>query len=171
MALWDVVPDDEREQWMLEPRVGVGPLRFGMSPDEASAALGATPSMSGGGPPFETASYTRPAVTLYYLSGKGLCGVSVDARRGPQVVADGMAVVGRVPSELEDWLSRRAECRPSRTELAYLPAAQPASLSLGLVVCVQRAGDRLVTRPVFLPVDAMDDIYHQLPAEAWRITT
>jgi hypothetical protein len=50
-----------------------------------------------------------------------------------------------------------------------LPAAEPASLSLGLVVCVQRAGDRLVTRPVFLPVDAMDDIYHQLPTEAWRI--
>src|SRR5262245_29963250 len=88
MASWDVVPDDERGQWTLEPRVGVGPLRFGMSPDEASAALGATPSMSGGAPPFETASYTRPAVTLYYLSGKGLRGVSVDARRGPQVVAD-----------------------------------------------------------------------------------
>jgi hypothetical protein len=70
----------------------------------------------------------------------------------------------------EDWLFRRAEGKPSRTELAYLPGAEPASLSLGLVVCVQRAGDRLLTRPVFLPVDEMDDIYHQLPAEAWRIT-
>jgi hypothetical protein len=37
------------------------------------------------------------------------------------------------------------------------------------VACLQRAGDRLLTRPVFLPADAMDDIYHQLPAEAWQI--
>jgi hypothetical protein len=39
-ALWDILPDSEREQWTLEPFARVGPLRFGMSPDEASAALG-----------------------------------------------------------------------------------------------------------------------------------
>jgi hypothetical protein len=37
------------------------------------------------------------------------------------------------------------------------------------VACLQRAGDRLLARPVFLPADAMDDIYHRLPAVAWQI--
>jgi hypothetical protein len=39
---------------------------------------------------------------LYFA---GLCGVSIDALRGPQVRADGAALVGRVPSELEQYCS------------------------------------------------------------------
>ena len=85
------------------------------------------------------------------------------------MIADGVPTVARVPSELEQWITRRAETRPPQTELAYLPGAEAVSLSLGLVACLQRAGDLLITRPVFLPADAMDDIYHQLPAEAWQI--
>jgi hypothetical protein len=171
MALWDVLPDSEREQWTLEPFAGVGPLRFGMSPDETSAALGGIkPRMRWHNSFFSTsASSYGCGVTLYYESGQHLHGVSINPRQGPQVTADGVPTVGRVPSELERWLIQRAESRPSRTELAYLPGAEPASLSLGLVACLQRAGDRLLTRPVFLPADAMDDIYHQLPAEAWQI--
>jgi hypothetical protein len=38
-----------------------------------------------------------------------------------------------------------------------------------LVLRVQRAGGQLVTRPVFLPAAAMDDVYHHLPREAWAI--
>ncbi|MGW3229487.1 hypothetical protein [Kitasatospora sp. NPDC001095] len=36
---WDVLPDGEREQWMLEPFESVGPLRFGMLIDEVSDIL------------------------------------------------------------------------------------------------------------------------------------
>jgi len=32
---------------------------------------------------------------------------------------------------------------------------------------VQRAGDRLITRPVFLSDPAMEDVHHELPSEAW----
>jgi hypothetical protein len=40
MFRWsDVVPDDERHQWALDPFTSVGPLGFGMSHDEVSAAL------------------------------------------------------------------------------------------------------------------------------------
>jgi hypothetical protein len=39
MGVWDVLPDSERERWTVEPFVNAGPLRFGMSPGEASAAL------------------------------------------------------------------------------------------------------------------------------------
>jgi hypothetical protein len=50
-----------------------------------------------------------------------------------------------------------------------MPGAEAGSLTLGLVLCVQRAGDQLVTRSVFLPAAAMDDVYHHLPREAWAI--
>lgn len=40
MNTWDVLPDNERRQWVLDPFVSVGPLRFGMSRSEVSAELG-----------------------------------------------------------------------------------------------------------------------------------
>ncbi|MEU8687639.1 hypothetical protein [Streptomyces sp. NPDC048665] len=36
---WHVLADDERQQWTLDPLVGVGPPAFGMGPDETSQAL------------------------------------------------------------------------------------------------------------------------------------
>lgn len=173
MGIWDVVPDDERERWELDPFARVGPLRFGMSPDETTAALGGVRPN-----PYQGASYREMTIgwfselglTLYHRPGQGLDGISVNARIGPQVVAEGVPRVGRAPSELEQWLAGRAECREPYTEVVCLPGAELASLTLGVVVCVQRAGDRLLTRPVFLPADAMDDVYHSLPREAWAIS-
>lgn len=173
MGLWDVVPDSQRKQWTLEPFASVGPLHFGMNPDQASAALGGIrPNPRWHDSHFNVmgGTYIEVGVTLYYASGASLCGVAVDARRGPQVLGDGKALVGQVPSELEDWLISRAESRPPYTELVYMPGAEVESRSLGVVVCLQRAGDWLLTRPVSLAADATDDTYHRLPPEAWRIT-
>jgi hypothetical protein len=39
MGVWDVLAESDREQWTYTPSVGVGPLRFGMSPEEAVKAL------------------------------------------------------------------------------------------------------------------------------------
>ena len=91
----------------------------------------------------------------------------VDALRGPQVFADGMATVGRVPSVLEQWMIDRAEAREPYTELSYMDAGVPGSNTLGVVIDVQRAGDHLLTRPVFIPTEAMDDLPHFLPPSAW----
>ncbi|MFD9124729.1 hypothetical protein [Kitasatospora sp. NPDC059571] len=167
MKVWHVLPDSERQQWLLDPFVSVGPLRFGMSPDEASAVLGGgLPGLEWRGG--ERRTHSEAGLDLYFTAER-LCGISVDARRGPQVLTDGVALVGRVPSELEQWLVERAESREPYTELFYLPAAEAGSLTLGFVLCVQRAGDHLITRPVFLPAEAMDDVYHQLPDTAWAI--
>ncbi|MFV5998834.1 hypothetical protein ACNPQM_42575 [Streptomyces sp. NPDC056231] len=114
-------------------------------------------------------TYPEVGLKLYFAADECLCGVSVDALRGPQVLADGAALVGRLPSDLEEWLFERAESREPYTELFYMPGAEAGSLTLGVVLCVQRAGDRLLTRPVFLPADAMDDVYHHLPREVWAI--
>lgn len=171
--LWHVRPDDQRAQWALVPHVSVGPLRFGMSPGEAEAAIGGRPtSTSGSKGGIGNQQYWEQGLNLYYRPGDHepkLFGITVNARRGPQVRFDGRALVAQVPSELEDWIGKRAEQMPIYTEMFYLPRGECGSFSLGLVVCVQRAGDRLVTRPVFLPAEADDDMYHQLPPEAWQI--
>ncbi|MFJ5927722.1 hypothetical protein ACIQF6_34515 [Kitasatospora sp. NPDC092948] len=166
MGLWDVLPDSERQLWTLDPLHSVGPLRFGMPSGEVSAALeGCAPGLESG-----TAFRSYPedvGVELHYDEDERLWAVSVDALRGPQVQVDGMPLVGRVPSELEDWLFERAESRGLRTDVFYLPGAQAGSNTLGVVLCMQRAGDRLLTRPVFLPAEAMGDVHHMLPQEAW----
>ncbi|MEV4014391.1 hypothetical protein AB0J35_28205 [Nonomuraea angiospora] len=167
---WTVLPESERQQWTLEPFVSVGPLHFGMSPSEVTAALGGTttrPQYRDG--LVEMAKYREAGLTLYYSSDEKLKAVSIDALRGPQVFADGTALVGRVPSEIEQWMEDRAASREPYEELGYMNAGEPGSISLGVVVGVQRAGDHLLTRPVFLPAEAMDDPSHWLPREAWAI--
>jgi hypothetical protein len=105
-------------------------------------------------------------VKLYYDSG-GLHGVSVEALRGPQVFADGRPLVAQVPSEIDRWVEQRAESRGKDAEIAYLGTGGIVSRTLGAAFCIQRAGDRLITRPVFLSDPGMEDVHHQLSGEAW----
>jgi hypothetical protein len=105
-------------------------------------------------------------VRAYYRS-EQLAGVVVDALRGPQVVADGEPLVGRVPSEVERWMLDRSETREPRAELVYMDAGVPGPESLGVVIDVQRADDHLLTRPVLVPREAMDDLPHWLPPQVW----
>ncbi|MET7276198.1 hypothetical protein ABZS59_34340 [Streptomyces flaveolus] len=173
---WDVRPDAERQQWTLDPFVAVGPLRFGMSPAAVSEAVRT------GTPDVQRTTVEEPAdsavsgvvagdfpvlgVRVYYRCER-LAGVVVDALRGPQVTAAGEPLVGRVPSEVEGWMLDRAEACEPVAELVYMDAGVPGSASLGVVIDVQRAGDHLLTRPVFVPREAMDDLPHWLPRAAW----
>ncbi len=175
---WHTLPDEEREQWELVPFETVGPLRFGMTPGEVTGAMDMvtadierrTYRMPRSSPVAAVAEGTYRTFGLHlYYRGEALAGVVVDALRGPQVSVAGTALVGRVPSVLEQWLLDRAETRPSGTELTYLSAGVPASESLGVTINVQREGDRLLTRPVFYPADALDDLPHWLPSSAWTI--
>lgn len=175
---WDVLPDNERQQWSLDPFVTVGPLRFGVSPDDVSTALSGITTESQRHTLHQPAldavsmvvegSYPKFGLKLYYREER-LAAVVVDALRGPQVVADDMPLVGRVPSTLEQWMISRAVAREPHDELAYMDAGVPGSESLGVVIDVQRAGDHLLTRPVFVPLEAMDDLSHWLPGEAWSL--
>ncbi|MGR3874297.1 hypothetical protein ACUXZZ_37805 [Streptomyces graminifolii] len=175
---WEVLPEDERQQWALDPFVGVGPLRFGMTPGELSEALSGVTSESqrqtrrrSAGDAFPTVvdgRYQKFGLKLYYRKER-LAGVVVDALCGPQVLADGMPLVGRIPSVLEQWMIDRAEVREPHAELIYMGAGVPVSDTLGAVIDVQRAGDRLLTRPVFVPREAMGDLSHFLPREVWSV--
>lgn len=37
------------------------------------------------------------------------------------------------------------------------------------LICMRRAGNVLRTRPEFIPKEALDDVSHWLPREAWAI--
>ncbi|MFE6907827.1 hypothetical protein [Streptomyces erythrochromogenes] len=122
MSLWGVRPDCERQQWILDPFVKRGPLRFGMSSDEASAALGGFGATACRDfPRLGTSSHTcaEAGLKLYFAADKGLCGVAADALCGPQLLADGVALVARAPSVLEQWLFDRADGREPFTEACY----------------------------------------------------
>ncbi|MEU5900242.1 hypothetical protein [Streptomyces venezuelae] len=175
-GVWDVLPDSGRRRWSLEPFESVGPLRFGMRPEQVTAALGDIVRT----PQRHTRAALSPhrygtvkgecwglGLTFYYGQEERLRGISVDALKGPQVYADGVALVGRTPSELEQWIVDRAGIREPYSELFYVNLGEPGSRSLGVVIGVQRAGDHLLTRPVFLPADAMDAPVSFLPPEAW----
>ncbi|MEV8562040.1 hypothetical protein AB0478_37485 [Streptomyces sp. NPDC051917] len=173
MGIWDVLPDNERQQWTLDSFVSVGPLRFGMSRGEVSAELGGIQAKWGVRNAHDGAghnTYSEVGLTLHYAAGDHLRAVQVDALRGPQVFAGDTALVGRVPSELERWVEARAERREPEPELFYLPGGEIGSESLGVALCLQRAGDRLLTRPVFLSSDTMDDGYNKLGRDAWVIS-
>ncbi|MER5794761.1 hypothetical protein [Streptomyces sp. NPDC001980] len=173
---WHALADDERQQWTLDPFVSVGPLGFGMRPGEASKALSGVTTEAQRHRLSRRANeavdvvvegeYREFGLKLYYREER-LAGVVVDALRGPQVLVEGVALVGRVPSVLEQWMLDRAEVREPYTELSYMDAGVPGSDSLGVVLDVQRAGDHLLTRPVFVPREALDDLPHFLPREAW----
>jgi hypothetical protein len=173
---WKVMLDDERQQWTLDPFVSVGPLRFDASPGEVSHALsgvagdsqmyGHRRSTGDAVSVITEGAYREFGLSLYYREER-LAAVVVNARLGPQVLADGMAVVGRVPSVLEQWMLDRAEAHRDDTECVYMAPGIPGSNSLGVWIDVQRAGDHLLTRPVFVSYKTMDDLSHLLPGHVW----
>ncbi|MFF3949719.1 hypothetical protein ACFYYN_33600 [Streptomyces sp. NPDC001902] len=171
MGIWDVKSDSERAQWVFTPQIGVGPLRFGMTPDEVSTALGSDASArrlvqsSSGSYELVEAQSTAVGVTAYYAMGQTLACVAVDALAGPQVTLDGTALVARVPSEAEDWLCNHTEAH--ELDLIYTHAADPGSGSLGLILRAQRAGDIALTRPLFLIREWAENTWDCIPGSEW----
>jgi hypothetical protein len=98
-----------RSVWVLTPLESVGPLRFGMSMDEASIALPELPELRRfKADPWSEAvgiqlglSQAEPAVYEYFdASGRLFC-VAIDAVRGPQVTLDRVELAGGAPAKLE----------------------------------------------------------------------
>ena len=165
-----VLPDAERPHWTLDPFKAVGPLRFGMVRDEASSVIDELNTRHAEKNTYwrlDHKGYSRSGVKLYFTPDARLKGVSVEAIRGPQVLADGRPLVAQAPSAIDRWLAQRAESMGEDAEIAYLGTGDIVSRALGVAFCIQRAGDQLITRPVFMSDPEMDDVHHQLPGEAW----
>ena len=164
MGPWAVKRDVDRAQWAFSPLVSVGPLHFGMNPVEVRAALDGARAynsyiMRDG--TLEGQRFTQVGVTTFYTQSARLAGVAVDALKGPQVRVGETALVGGVPSEIERWLSDHAQAHG--LELAYTHEANPKVVDLGLVMRVQRAGDAVLSRPLFLIREWAVDIWESLP--------
>ncbi|MFE1749212.1 hypothetical protein ACFW88_01425 [Streptomyces anandii] len=175
MGVWDVKQDDERMQWTFVPHVSAGPIRFGMTPDEVGEALASTAAHSrqtyetwpvSGKPLVVEAQFTELGVTAYYeREGQTLAGVAIDALAGPQVTLDGTALVAQVPSEAETWFVKHTEAHA--LDLFFTHAADPGSADLGLILRVQRAGDVVLTRPVFLIREWAEYSWDYIPGSEW----
>lgn len=116
----------EREEWSYSPTVRVGPLQFGMALDEvveAAERFGYTKVSecvrrhSIFAPTWKVevhlrrAAPTPPAVTGYVSQAVGLFCIAADAVHGPQVAYDGLSLVGRDLSELENDAIAYAEAK------------------------------------------------------------
>ncbi|MFB4280735.1 hypothetical protein ACBJ59_35980 [Nonomuraea sp. MTCD27] len=180
--LWTVVDESDRAQWDYAPLERVGPLRFGMSLQEAVVVMearGYTSEVSPVGEvgPFEQlctrfravgAPTYREDTVGYYVGPMGLTCITVDALSGPQVSFDGIRLVGRPPSELSADLSAYLE--KTGREVRFTPEGDVGSEELGIYPRAQRAGDVLLTRLVFgRPNDWANTMFDCIPADEWRI--
>ncbi|MEU1720349.1 hypothetical protein [Nonomuraea sp. NPDC005692] len=180
--LWTVVDEPDRAQWDYAPLERVGPLRFGMSLQEAIVVMEARGYTSEVCPvgefgPFEqvctrfrgvnTPTYREDAVG-YYVGPMGLTCITVDALSGPQVSFDRIRLVGRPPSELSTELSAYLE--KTSGGVGFTPEGDVGSEELGIYPRAQRAGDVLLTRLVFGRPNAWaNTMYDCIPADEWRI--
>ncbi|MYS86616.1 hypothetical protein [Embleya scabrispora] len=156
--MWDVVEESQRAVWSFTPFEHVGPLGFGMTHDRAAAAVEGvleTIGSRGDGTGWVSQADMWPtrggagaAVHLYYDRAIGPAAIAIDARHGPQVDLDGIPLVGRVPSLLEDALSDN--CTAHALEGVYPLEANLCAPEIGVVMRVLRAGDRVLTRPVLV---------------------
>ena len=155
--------DADREHWDYTPFTNIGPLRFGMTHDQVVAALGGASAITqlGGHSPAghagdHWAQFYEVAVTTYYGNSETLSGVAIDALHGPQVTIGGIRLVGRVPSELAREFVDYAVSRG--VSAVYSQQGDPGADELGLVLRAQRAGDILLTRPVFVTREWADGV-------------
>ncbi|MFR9796454.1 hypothetical protein ACL02U_11195 [Streptomyces sp. MS06] len=165
---WRIAREGERAEWTFTPYVGVGPLHFGMTLEEITRALGEGPAVSsyshhGEDQQLNYADFTEIGIRALFHDGRLGC-VAADALIGPQVRLDAVPLTGCSPSHVEDWLVHRT-ARPGSP--AYSVAGDPVFADLGLAIRSQRAGDIVLTRPLFLLHDWLD-LWHALPSEEWN---
>ncbi|GCE02237.1 hypothetical protein [Embleya hyalina] len=88
---------------------------------------------------------------------------------GPQVNLDGIPLVGRVPSLLEDALFGHLAAHG--LQAVFSLEANLCAPDLGVVMRVQRAGDRVLTRPVLVAREwaprCADSTQSRIPADEW----
>ncbi|WP_436771325.1 hypothetical protein [Yinghuangia sp. YIM S09857] len=101
-----------------------------------------------------------------------LAAVAIDARVGPQVRWDGLALTGQVPSATDDAMYARVQERGLDQEIRISQHGDYSYGDIGILLRVQRAGDILLTRPVFAApawTDRLGDTSEgPLPTQEWH---
>ncbi|MFI1458659.1 hypothetical protein [Streptomyces roseus] len=147
--MWFEKPlSQNRQNWELYPLRTVGPLDFGMSPNEVASALGSNVGLQSNGASI-LARFRELGITAYYSdrTDMSLVAVAVDPLSGPQVTFGGEGLTGRPPSELDPWIDRMADLGH---ELLFTSNGQPSFRDLGILLHLRPNGDRAYSRPIFL---------------------
>jgi hypothetical protein len=171
----------ERDEWSYSPAVGVGPFLFGMTLDEvveAAEVLG-RPAVSDCAQHHRIFAPTRrvevcrcgvalspPAVVAYVSQAVGLFCVAADALHGPQVMYQGIPLVGRDRVELESEVIAFAEAEDAG--IRYSPAGYAGPDDDGIIVCSQRVGQVGLSRPLFMVTrDGANTEWDSIPVEEY----
>lgn len=165
---WPVTADEDRPRWQCTPLRSVGPLLFGMNPQQVAAALDSeVPAERRGYHPFPVGSpwegdgdpeewrlteerYDRAGVSANYRHGEDgpeLRGVTVHGRTGPQVLLDGIELIGRPPSAVEGDVTRYILERG--LDLRYACNGDIGTSDLNVWGQAERAGDTVVSAAHF----------------------
>ncbi|MFG2622760.1 hypothetical protein ACGFXC_34625 [Streptomyces sp. NPDC048507] len=155
--------DVERECWELRSGVGVGPLRFGMSPVEVAQALFVSGPEERVGGPYEQEDFPD-GVKAFYEVGKLAC-VALDAVSGPQVFLAGFPLAGSDPEQGRQFLLDQAA--EHGNWVLYTPDESLSLTDLGVLLRAQRVGDACLTRPLFVKEEWLESEYFRdhLPLE------
>ncbi|WIM99813.1 hypothetical protein ACTOB_003478 [Actinoplanes oblitus] len=108
MRWWKRKPED-RAQWVLDPLVAVGPLRFGMTSGQVEAVLGEglLGSYQGAKGEEDLQRYSDLGVTAIYQRGH-LVAVAIDAMDGPLIRLRDVELIARTPSGVRADIHRLA---------------------------------------------------------------
>ncbi|MFR9798868.1 hypothetical protein ACL02U_23700 [Streptomyces sp. MS06] len=147
----------ERERWELRAEGGVGPLRFGMSPAEVAEALLVSEPEARVGGRYEQEDFPG-GVKAFYDVGKLAC-VALDAVAGPQVFLADFPLAGSDPARAHQFLLDHAA--EHGNWVLYTPDASLALTDLGILLREQRAGEALLTRPLFVKEEWLESEYYR----------
>ncbi|MGW2564182.1 hypothetical protein ACWCXB_34235 [Streptomyces sp. NPDC001514] len=157
------------------PLVSVRPLQFKITHDEVVTALQvehATVMAPGQWAAFHLPTSHGGALTTYYGESGRLTCIAVDALHGPQVTWEGLRLVGDVPSKLADRFADHMQAQGLRERIRCSQYGDLGADEIGLVLRAQRAGDILLTRPVFVArewADRVCDAWEgSIPMEEWH---
>ncbi|MGW6485604.1 hypothetical protein [Streptomyces sp. NPDC055056] len=153
----------ERERWEMRAEGGVGPLSFGMCPDEVAEALMVSETETWVGGPYEQEDFSG-GVKAFYAAGKLVC-VALDAVAGPQVFLAGFPLAGSDPAEGHQFLLDHAA--EHGNWVLYTPDGSLALTDLRLLLRSQQVGGSLLTRPLFVKEEWFESQYYRdhLPLE------
>jgi len=155
--------DEERERWEMQPDVGVGPLRFGMSPAEVAQALFVSEPQSRVGGEYAQENFPGE-VRAFYDEGRLAC-VALDAVAGPQVFLAGFPLAGSPANRGQQYLADHAG--EHENCVLFTADGSIALVDLGILLRDQRVGDVLLSRPLFVKQEWFESEYYRdhLPLE------
>ncbi|MEU8670604.1 hypothetical protein AB0C71_27415 [Streptomyces anulatus] len=165
---WPVKTDQERSHWDWSPQKAVGPLRFGMTPQQVADALGGeAPSGRQGHFPYwwwrrgaagqwtlADDRFEQTGVTAHYWYPQGLPvlgAVKVHGRTGPQITYAGIPLIGATPSRLDGAMLQHIEDHD--LVLLFTPSGSPIPPGLQFDINATRAGDAAISKVTFASAD------------------